>query len=142
MLWVKAFHVIAMVAWFAGLFYLPRLFVYHADTQDEISVKRFKVMERRLYYGITWPAALITTALGLWLLSLMLPYYQQAIWMHIKLGLVVFLWGYHLLCGHFVRQFKQNKNTRTSGFYRFFNECPTLFLIAIVVLVIVKPTLN
>ncbi len=142
MLWVKAFHVIAMVAWFSGLFYLPRLFVYHADTTDEISLKRFKVMERRLYYGITWPAALITTGLGLWLLMLMLPYYQKAIWMHAKLGLVVLLWGYHFLCGHFVRCFRKNKNSRTSTFYRFFNELPTLFLIAIVVLVIVKPGLR
>ena len=77
MLWVKAFHVIAMVAWFAGLFYLPRLFVYHTDAADKISLERFKVMERRLYYGITWPAALITTVLGIWLLSFMLPYYQN-----------------------------------------------------------------
>ena len=88
MLWVKAFHVIAMVAWFAGLFYLPRLFVYHTDAADKISLERFKVMERRLYYGITWPAALITTVLGIWLLSFMLPYYQKAVWMHVKLGLV------------------------------------------------------
>ena len=139
MLWVKAFHVIAMVAWFAGLFYLPRLFVYHTDAADKISLERFKVMERRLYYGITWPAALITTVLGIWLLSFMLPYYQKAVWMHVKLGLVVLLWGYHLLCGHFVRQFKQNNNTRTSVFYRLFNELPTVFLIAIVVLVTVKP---
>jgi len=141
MLWVKAFHVIAMVAWFAGLFYLPRLFVYHADATDKISIDRFKVMERRLYYAITWPAALLTTVLGLWLLSVMLPYYQKAIWMHLKLGLVVLLWGYHLLCGHFVRQFKQNKNRRTSMFYRLLNELPTVFLIGIVILVIVKPTL-
>ncbi len=140
MLWVKAFHVIAMVAWFAGLFYLPRLFVYHADTTDKISIERFKIMERRLYYAITWPAALITTVLGLWLLSVMLPYYQKAVWMHLKLGLVVLLWGYHLLCGHCVRQFKQDNNTRTSVFYRLLNELPTVFLIFIVILVIVKPS--
>ncbi len=140
MLWVRAFHVIAMVAWFAGLFYLPRLFVYHADATDTISIERFKVMERRLYYAITWPAAFITSLLGLWLLTFMLPYYQQAIWMHAKLGLVVLLWGYHLLCGHFVRQFKQDKNTKTSKFYRIFNELPSVFLTLIVVLVIVKPS--
>ncbi|MCH9762960.1 MAG: protoporphyrinogen oxidase HemJ [Gammaproteobacteria bacterium] len=141
MLWVKAFHVIAMVAWFAGLFYLPRLFVYHADAQDEISLGRFKCMERRLYYGIMWPAALSTTALGMVLYTAMVSYYQAATWMHIKLSLVGVLWGYHLLCGHFVRRFKQEKNMRTSVFYRMFNELPTVLLTAIVVLVIVKPDL-
>lgn len=140
MLWVRAFHVVAMVAWFAGLFYLPRLFVYHADATDDLSRERFKVMERRLYYGITWPAALLTSALGLWLFSFAWPYYQKAPWMHAKLGLVVLLWGYHLGCGHFLKQFKQNMNTKTSTFYRVFNELPTVFLIAIVVLVIVKPS--
>ncbi|MDX2345313.1 MAG: protoporphyrinogen oxidase HemJ [Legionella sp.] len=140
MLWVKAFHVIAMVAWFAGLFYLPRLFVYHTDATDGISLARFKIMERRLYYGITWPAALLTTGLGLWLLMTMLPYYQKAAWLHAKLGLVVILWGYHLLCGHFVRRFKHNQNTRTALFYRIFNELPTVLLVAIIILVIVKPS--
>lgn len=139
MLWVKAFHVIAMVAWFAGLFYLPRLFVYHADAHDVISMERFLVMERRLYYGITWPAALATTAMGVWLLVVAWPYYLHATWMHAKLGLVVLLWGYHLGCGHFVRQFKRGNNTKTALFYRFFNEFPTLLLIAITILVIVKP---
>ncbi len=142
MLWVKAFHVVAMVAWFAGLFYLPRLFVYHADAADKISIERFKLMERRLYYGITWPAGLVTTVLGLWLLSMMLSYYQTAIWMHIKLGFVGLLWTYHLFCGHFLKQFKYSKNTRSSKFYRILNELPTLLLIVIVVLVIVKPTVG
>jgi protoporphyrinogen IX oxidase len=142
MLWVKAFHVIAMVAWFAGLFYLPRLFVYHTDATDKISCARFCVMERRLYYGIMWPAALLTTGLGMMLLLVMPVYYQKAVWMHAKLGLVGLLWGYHMLCGHFVRQFKQNNNARTARFYRIFNEVPTVFLIAIVVLVIVKPGLT
>lgn len=140
MLWVKAFHVIAMVAWFAGLFYLPRLFVYHADAADEIGVIRFQVMERRLYYGIMWPAALITTGLGVMLLLAMPSYYLKAAWMHAKLGLVALLFVYHGLCGHFVRCFKQNNNARTALFYRIFNEVPTIFLILIVVLVIVKPS--
>jgi putative membrane protein len=104
--------------------------VYHADATDTISILRFKIMERRLYYGITWPAALLTTGLGLWLLMPMLPYYQHAVWLHAKLGLVVLLWGYHLLCGHFVRQFKQDKNKRTSLFYRILNELPTILLIS------------
>ncbi|MDF1678206.1 MAG: protoporphyrinogen oxidase HemJ [Legionellaceae bacterium] len=142
MLWVKAFHVVAMVAWFAGLFYLPRLFVYHADAGDKISIERFKIMERRLYYGITWPAGLVTTVLGLWLLSVMLPYYQTAVWMHIKLGVVGLVWVYHWLCGHFLKQFKRDKNTRSSKFYRIWNELPTLLLIVIVILVIVKPTVG
>jgi protoporphyrinogen IX oxidase len=139
MLWVKAFHVITMVAWFAGLFYLPRLFVYHADAIDKISLLRFKIMERRLYYGITWPAALLTTGFGLWLLIPVWTYYQTAAWLYAKLGLVVLLWGYHLLCGYFVRKFKQDKNRHTALFYRILNELPTVLLIAIVILVIVKP---
>lgn len=139
MLWVKAFHIIAMVAWFAGLFYLPRLFVYHADTTDTVSLERFKTMERRLYYGITWPAGIATTVLGLWLLTYMLPYYQKAVWMHAKLSLVFILWGYHMMCGHYVKQFKHNNNARSSRFYRMFNEAPTVLLIAIILLVVLKP---
>ena len=141
MLWVRAFHVISMVAWFSGLFYLPRLFVYHADAADRISLARFKIMERRLYYGITWPAALLTTGLGLWLLLPLWQYYATAIWLHVKLFCVVLLWGYHVWCGHFLRQFKQNKNRHSSRFYRIFNELPTILLIVIIVLVIVKPNL-
>ncbi|MCW8385570.1 protoporphyrinogen oxidase HemJ [Fluoribacter dumoffii] len=139
MLYVKAFHIIAMVAWFAGLFYLPRLFVYHADTQDEISIHRFQIMEKRLYYGITWPAAVLTTLLGLWLLSYNSDYYLKAGWMHAKLSLVVLLWIYHLFCGHYLKLFAQNKNQKKSRFFRIYNETPTLFLIAIVILVVVKP---
>jgi putative membrane protein len=139
MLIVKAFHIISLVAWFAGLFYLPRLFVYHAEAQDTISNARFKVMERRLYFGITWPAALITTALGLWLLSYNFPYYFKAGWMHAKLGFVLLLWGYHLTCGHYVRLFAKDRPNRQALFFRIFNEIPTLLLIAIVILVVVKP---
>jgi putative membrane protein len=139
MLIVKAFHIISLVAWFAGLFYLPRLFVYHADAQDTISNARFKVMERRLYFGITWPAALITTTLGLWLLSYNYPYYLKAGWMHAKLGFVLLLWGYHLTCGHYVRLFAKELPNRQALFFRIFNEIPTLLLIAIVILVVVKP---
>ncbi len=139
MLVVKAFHIIAVVAWFAGLFYLPRLFVYHADAQDEISIKRFKTMESRLYYGITWPAAILTTGLGLWLLTYNSTYYMKAGWMHAKLGLIVLLWIYHLGCGHFLKAFALNNNTKSARFYRVYNEIPTLFLISIVLLVVVKP---
>ncbi len=139
MLWVKSFHIIAIVAWFAGLFYLPRLFVYHADAHDEISLTRFKVMERRLYYAITWPAGLLATVLGLWLLTFNVSYYMKAGWMHMKLALVLILWIYHLLCGHLVKAFAHDDNQHGARFYRFFNEIPTLFLIGIVLLVVVKP---
>ncbi len=139
MLLIKAFHIIAMVAWFAGLFYLPRLFVYHADISDELGDARFKVMERRLYYGITWPAAFVTIALGLWLLTYNSSYYLQAGWLHLKLGLVVLLIIYHLVCGHFVKRFAQGKNKRQANFYRVFNELPTVLLITIVLLVVLKP---
>ncbi|PWY55275.1 protoporphyrinogen oxidase HemJ [Legionella qingyii] len=139
MLFIKAFHIIAMVAWFAGLFYLPRLFVYHADTQDETSLTRFKIMERRLYYGITWPAAILTTLLGIWLISYNLSYYMSVGWMHAKLSLVVILWIYHLLCGHYLKLFAQHKNQKNSRFFRIYNELPTLLLIGIVILVVVKP---
>jgi putative membrane protein len=139
MLVLKAFHIIAMVAWFAGLFYLPRLFVYHADTSDKLSIERFKIMERRLYYGITWPSALLTSALGLSLLSYNWPYYLKAGWMHAKLSLVILLWAYHLCCGHYLKKFARDANQKSSKFYRIFNELPTLLLVSIVMFVVVKP---
>lgn len=139
MLWVKAFHIIALVAWFAGLFYLPRLYVYHSESKDNISQDRFKVMERRLYYGITWPAALLATVLGLWLISFNMQYYLKAGWMHAKLSLVLLLWAYHLTCGHYLKLFAENKNLKTSRFYRIFNELPVFLLTGIVIFVVVKP---
>ncbi|MGQ3891058.1 protoporphyrinogen oxidase HemJ [Legionella sp. CNM-4043-24] len=139
MLWFKAVHIMAMVAWFAGLFYLPRLFVYHASSQDAVSCERFRLMERRLYYGITWPAALLTTALGIALLCYNPGYYLHAPWMHAKLSLVVLLWVYHLACGHYLRRFASDRNVRGPLFFRVFNEMPTLLLAGIVILVVVKP---
>lgn len=139
MLVIKAFHIIAMVAWFAGLFYLPRLFVYHADSSDVLSDDRFKIMERRLYYGITWPAAILTSVLGLILLSYNPRYYLTAGWMHAKLGFVILLWIYHLSSGHFLKQFAKNKNNKKAIFFRVFNELPVLLLVGIVLLVVVKP---
>lgn len=139
MLYVKAFHVIAMVAWFAGLFYLPRLFVYHAEASDAVSISRFKVMERRLYYGITWPAALFTTLLGITLILYAPSYYLNAGWMHAKLLFVLLLWIYHLLCGHYLRLFKRDECRKSTYFFRMLNEIPTVLLIVIIVLVIVKP---
>lgn len=141
MLYIKALHIIAMVAWFAGLFYLPRLFVYHAQAQDVISIDRFKLMEYRLYYYITWPSALLTTGLGFWMIAFNTHYYLTAGWMHIKLTLVLLLWGYHLASGHYVRLFAHNNNQRSVKFYRIYNEVPTLLLVAIVMMVVVKPQL-
>ncbi|MEM1244271.1 MAG: protoporphyrinogen oxidase HemJ [Pseudomonadota bacterium] len=139
MLWILSFHIIFMVAWFAGLFYLPRLFVYHAAVTDEISNARFKIMERRLYRGIMTPAAILTVIFGIWLLSLNWQYYLQAGWMHVKLTLVLILIGYHFYCGHLVKRFKRDNNPHSATFYRFFNEIPTLLLISIIILVEVKP---
>lgn len=139
MLWFKAFHIIALVAWFAGLFYLPRLFVYHTLSQDSISIERFKIMERRLYYGIMWPSALLTTIFGMILLLHLPQYYLKTGWMHIKLLLVVILWIYHLSCGHCLKLFKNDRQTLSTLFFRIYNEIPTLLLIMIVLLVVIKP---
>ena len=139
MLWLKALHIITMVAWFAALFYLPRLYVYHADAVDEISLERFKIMERRLYFGIMWPAAILTTFFGGVMLFFGWAYYMKAGWMHAKLFLVVLLWLYQLFCGHLRRQFTQKATHHTALFYRVVNEIPTLFLAGIVILVVVKP---
>ena len=139
MLWILAFHIIFMVSWFAGLFYLPRLFVYHAMSSDQISQARFKIMERKLFWIIMTPAALLTSVLGVWLLLLNWQVYLQQGWMIAKLVLVLFLWIYHLFCGHLLQVFKNDQNHFSDKFYRFFNEIPTVFLFAIVILAIVKP---
>ena len=139
MLWIKAFHIIFVVTWFSGLFYLPRLFVYHAMADDKISTERFKIMERKLYYGITTPSAIIATFLG-WLLFMdQLELYKTAGWMHAKLAMIFLLWIYHTLCWKFYRDFRADKNTRSHVFYRWFNEFPVLLLIGIVIMVVVRP---
>lgn len=136
---VLALHLISMVAWFAALFYLPRLFVYHTTANDQISNERFKVMERRLFLGIMTPAAILTTVFGFWLMSYKWSWYQTQLWMHGKLVLVMLLWGFHLLCGKYLIDFKHDRNRHSERFYRFFNEVPTLILIAIIFLAILKP---
>ncbi len=136
MLWIKAFHVIAMVTWFAGLFYLPRLFVYHAMSSDQTSIERFKIMERKLFYGIMTPSGVLTVILGLWL---WLGYGIGGTWMHIKFSLVLLLIAYHIYCGKLLLDFKYDRNTRSHIFYRWFNEFPVVLMIAIIILVIVKP---
>ena len=139
MLWIKAFHVIFMVAWFAALFYLPRLFVYHASSDDAISNERFKIMERKLFYGIMTPSAIITTLLGLWILFEYVWTYASMPWMQLKLVLVAFLFIYHFYCWRLVKLFKADKNTHSHVYYRWFNEIPVFMLIGIIILVIVKP---
>ncbi len=136
MLWIKALHIIFMVTWFAGLFYLPRLFVYHALTDDAAGRERFKVMERKLYYGIMAPGAVLTIAFGLWL---WLGYGFSGGWLHAKLALVAALIAYHLWCGKLVNDFKHDRNTRRHVWYRWFNEFPVVVLIAAVILTVVKP---
>ena len=128
-----------MVTWFAGLFYLPRLFVYHAMSDDQKSLDRFVIMERKLFWGIMTPSAILTIAFGLWLLVGEWPIYQSAAWMHVKLSLVVLLGGYHIWCAKLVRGFQLGDNSRSHVWYRWFNEVPVLFLAAIVILVIVQP---
>lgn len=139
MLWVKAFHLIAVVCWFAGLFYLPRLFVYHVMTEDLPGRERFQVMERKLYRGIMTPSAIIAIVLGIWLLAENSSYYMRAGWMHAKLGLVLVLVAYHLACRHFLVQLREERCRRSHVFFRWFNEFPVLLLVAIVILVIVRP---
>ncbi|MGH8629194.1 MAG: protoporphyrinogen oxidase HemJ [Burkholderiales bacterium] len=137
MLWIKAFHIIFVVAWFAGLFYLPRLFVYHCEVTDEPGHQRFCVMEKRLY-GLTTIAMLGTWIFGIWLL-LETPGFLRMGWLHAKLGLVLALSGYHGWLKTRVRAFAQQRNTRSARYYRIANELPALALVAVVILVVVKP---
>ncbi len=139
-LWIKAFHIISVITWFAGLFYLPRLFVYHALSEDKISTGRFKIMQRKLYFGIMMPSFFISNILGLWLLY---DYGWQAFsgqyWLQIKLGLVAILAIYHFYCWRLLADFAAEKNTHSHIFYRWLNEFPVLILVAIIILVVVKP---
>jgi protoporphyrinogen IX oxidase len=140
MLWLKALHLIFMVTWFAGLFYLPRLFVYHAMSTDAISIERFKVMERKLYFGIMTPGMILTFVFGVWMLASYAWYtFGTSGWLHAKLALLALLLIYHVVCGHWLLQFKYDRNPHSHVFYRWMNEVPVLFLIAIVILTVVKP---
>lgn len=138
-LWVKALHVIFMVTWFAALFYLPRLFVYHAMSTDGATIARLKEMERKLHVMMNIGATL-TIIFGLWLLySYGWATYKHAGWMHVKLTCVVLLIGYHGWCSLLVRDFRLDRNRRSHRWYRAFNEVPTVLLFAIVIMVIVRP---
>jgi protoporphyrinogen IX oxidase len=137
MLWVKSLHIVFMVTWFAGLFYLPRLFVYHALATDAPSHERFKLMERKLYWGIMTPGAVLTMAFGVWL---WLGWFRGAgAWLHAKMALVALLVVYHLWCGHLLRAFAAGRNRRGHVWLRWFNEIPVVILLATVLLVVLKP---
>lgn len=136
MLWIKALHIIFLVTWFAGLFYLPRLFVYHSMADDVAGIERLKIMERRLFYGIMTPGGVLTVIFGLWL---WLGYGFGGGWLHIKLALVMTLIGYHVYCGKLLRDFKHDRNRHGHVFYRWLNELPTVILAVVVILTVVKP---
>ena len=137
MLWIKSLHLVFMVTWFAGLFYLPRLFVYHALATDAVGIERFKVMERKLYFGIMTPGAVLTIAFGLWL---WLGYGISGGWLYAKLALVAFLVAHHLWLGKLMRDFAHDRNRHGHAFYRWINEIPALpVLLGAVLLVVLKP---
>jgi putative membrane protein len=138
MLWIKAFHIIFMVTWFAGLFYLPRLFVYHAITNDPATQAQFKIMERKLYFGIMTPGGVLTILFGLWL-WLGYGIGTGKVWLAAKISLVIILVVYHLWCGHLVKRFRDDANGHGHVFYRWFNEFPVLILVGAVLLAVFKP---
>ncbi len=138
MLWVKAFHIIFVICWFAGIFYLPRLFVNHAMTDHLETKKQLALMEYKLYRFIS-PLAWLAVGFGIWLSYLNWEFYKTEAWFHIKLFLVLPLIAYHMVCGYFVRQFQNDLNSKTHIFFRWFNEIPVLILFAVVILVVVRP---
>ena len=135
MLWYKTLHIIFMVTWFAGLFYLPRLFVYHAMSEDQISHDRFVIMERKLYWGIMTPGAILTILFG----TLLIPSYGLPDWLKIKLFLIFLLVIYHVWCGILMYKFKAGENTHGHVWYRVFNEVPVILLVFIILLAVFKP---
>lgn len=135
-LWIKALHIIAVVCWMAGIFYLPRLFVYHSMAEDEISKERFKIMERKLYRGIMEPSSIAAIVFGVWL---WLGYGFSGAWLNLKIGLVALLLAYHFWCGFMIKKFARDEVKQGHVFFRFMNEAPVLLLIGIVILVVVKP---
>lgn len=140
MLWLKALHLIFMVTWFAGLFYLPRLFVYHAQCEDQPGKERFKIMERKLFFGIMTPGMILTFIFGIWM---MVDYawviYAKSGWLYAKMTLLILLVVYHGVCGKWLFDFKHERNSHSHVFYRWVNEIPVLFLFAIIILAVVKP---
>lgn len=139
MLWLKALHIVFMVSWFAGLFYLPRLFVYHAMTENPATRETLTIMERKLYRFVT-PLLWLMVGFGVWLIGAYgMDWFRAQGWLHLKLVLVTILIGYHFYCGKLLRDFAAGRNRRGHVFYRWFNEIPVLFLFAIVILAVVRP---
>lgn len=137
-IWLKAFHIFFMVCWFAGIFYLPRLFVNHAMTDNEAVAQQLATMERKLYRFIT-PFAVLTVLLGLALMTTRWDYYLSAAWLHTKLALVLVLLAYHYYCGRLVKSFARGENRQSHIFFRWFNELPVLLLLGIIILVELQP---
>lgn len=138
MLWIKAFHIIFTLCWFAGIFYLPRLFVYHAMSEHTETRAQLSVMEYKLYRFVT-PFAILAIGFGLWLMLLNASFYLQSTWFLIKLAFVIALVGYHIYCGVLIGRFKRNEVERSHIFFRWFNEAPVIALFVIVIMVVVKP---
>ena len=140
MLWVKAIHIFGFISWLSGMFYLPRLFVYHSMADDKISIERFKLMELRLYRGIMMPSLIVTTVFGLWMVQdYAWEAYSNQYWLQAKLVLVGLLIVYHFYCGYLVGVFAKDKNTRSDIYYRWFNEVPFPILVGIIILAVVRP---
>jgi len=140
LLWLKAFHVVFVVTWFAGLFYLPRLFVYHVAASDDIGRARFVVMERKLFVMTTIGGVFtVLFAIGMIMLA---PAYLQQGWLHTKMGLVLLVIGYHIWCLKLMHDLRDGRNRHSERWYRIFNEVPALLLIAIVILAVVKPAMG
>ena len=138
--WILVIHIVFVICWFAGLFYLPRLFVYHAEARDRISLERFKVMERKLFWGIMTPSAVITLITG----GLLVRFhawttFQTMGWLKLKILLVLFLLIYQAYCWHCLQSFKRDRNTHSHVFYRWFNELPVVLLFGIIILIVMKP---
>ena len=136
MLWIKSLHIIFVITWFAALFYLPRLFVYHAMANDKISHERFIIMERKLFYGIMTPSAILTIIFGIWLWW---DLQYSGLWINLKASLVILLVLYHFVCLKYLNDFKNNQNKHTHIYYRWFNEFPVILLFIIIFLVVFKP---
>ena len=139
LLWLKAVHLIFVITWFAGLFYLPRLFVYHADCKVKATQDTFCIMEHKLYYYITWPSAVLVLLSGAGLISQNPSWYLHAHWMQIKLSIVALLWVFHVSMGYFLKRFRANINEKSHVFFRWYNEFPSLCLIIIVLLAVFEP---
>lgn len=137
--WLTALHIAFMVAWFAGIFYLPRIFVYHAESKEPVVHAQFKVMERRLLYFVT-PFAVLTIVFGVAIIGIYgMDWFRFSTWLHIKIALVLLLVGYHLYCFKLLADFKADRNTRSGRWFRVFNEAPVILLFAIVILAVLKP---